>query len=233
MPYAYTCRLIAVFIFGFSLGDNIYAQNTSDAKAGVVFRVLTFERVKGLKIIDLVEGEKIQKISIHKNNFTGPYKASSRVLRFFQPAVEDEEERVSAGVIKVPDSLGSRVLLIAVPTKKEAYHFIPISDDFQYFRAGEMKLINLTQVVIAAKLNNKPFKIAPQTVVNVGKLSQKKEAHSYPVEFYFQVGKKWNPISSSYWQHEPDVRNLSFCFREQKTGRIRIRTVRELCLVKP
>jgi hypothetical protein len=53
------------------------------------------------------------------------------------------------------------------------------------------------------------------------------------VEFYFQEGKAWRPISSSYWQYEPDVRNLTFCFKEPKTGRIRIRTIRELPSVKP
>jgi hypothetical protein len=233
MPHTFTCRLILVLIFGLPLSGDAHAQNTFDSKAGVVFRVLTFDRVKDLKEIDLVEGEKSMEISMHKNNFTGPYKASSRVLRFSRPAVEGEGKRVFAGMVKVPDSLGSRVLLIAVPTNKKTYHFFPFSDDIQSFRAGEMKLINLTQVVITAKLNSKPFKVAPLKTTNVGKLSQNKDAHSYPVEFYFQEGKAWRPISSSYWQYEPDVRNLTFCFKEPKTGRIRIRTIRELPSVKP
>ncbi len=118
-------------------------------------------------------------------------------------------------MIKIPDSLGAKVLLIAVPAKEQTYHFIPIADNFDNFRAGGMKLINLTPVVIAAKLNSKSFKVAPQKITNIGKLSSKKEPHSYPVEFYFRDGEKWSPVSSSYWQHEPDVRNLAFCFQEK------------------
>lgn len=236
MYHSLNYRILAFSLTVFAFVGEVVAQNRTNASSGVVFRVLTFDRVKDLKVIDLMEGETRQKISMHKNNYTGPYKSSQRELRFFRPAVEnegDDAKPVSAGRIKVPSSLGARVLLIAVPGKDKKYHFFPVADDFQKFGAGKMKLINLTKVSIAARLNNKSFKAAPMSVSDLGKLSLKNEPHSYPAEFYFREGDKWSPLSSSSWLHEPDVRQLAFCFKEPKTGRIRIRTIRELPAAKP
>ena len=214
------------------LSIHALAQSKSSSKQGVSFRVLTFERVKGLKIIHLIEDQKSLPISMHKNNFTGRYQSKSRTLHFFRDASSDQnadkKNRVSAGVVKVPSSLGSKVLLIAVPTQKQTYHFLPIADNFQNFNAGEMKIINLTKVNIAARLNDKTFKAQPLSVTNLGKVSHQKKAHTYPAEFFSKKGEKWSSFSSSYWQYEPDTRKLAFCFMEPRTARIRLRTIREL-----
>ena len=221
-----------MLLLTFFLSVHTQAESKSHSKQKISFRVLTFERVKGLKIIHLVEGEKSQPISMHKNNFTGRYESKGRTLHFFREAPSgkkgEQETSVSAGVVKVPKSLGSKILLIAVPTQKKTYQFVAISDNFQTFNAGEMNLINLTNVSIAARLNNKTFKATPLGVTHLGKVSHEKKSHTYPAEFFSQKGKKWSSFSSSYWQYEPDARKLAFCFMEPRTGRIRLRTIREL-----
>ena len=228
------CRVALLVTFFFSV--QAQAENKSHSKAGISFRVLTFERVKGLKIIHLIEGVKSQTISMHKNNFTGQYKSKSRTLHFSREAPSgkeaDAKNRVSAGVVKVPPSLGSKILLIAVPSQKETYQFFPISDNFQKFQAGEMSLINLTKVNIATRLNGKAFKAPAQSVTHLGKVSNQKKSHTYPAEFFAKKGGKWKSFSSSYWQYEPDARKLAFCFMEPRTERIRLRTIRELPSVK-
>lgn len=232
MSSLYTIRLIVLLIIGLLWPIDVHAQKDENSNSGVEFRVLTFDRIKNLAEIDLVDGQNTQVVKMHKNNFSGPFKSSSRVLQFYQRGGDGLEEknkdRVSAGMIKIPEHFGSQILLIAVPGKKQTYQFIPIADSFHDFHPGEMKLINLTDVLIATKLNNLAFQVAPYKVANVGKLSKKQKPHSYPVEFYTRKEKKWIPISSSFWQHEPDVRNLTFCYVEPRTGRIRIRTIREL-----
>lgn len=195
---------------------------------GLAFRVVTFERVKGLKEIDLRQGAQIMPVKMHKNNFTGPYRANSRLLQFFRPMPDEEERPVPAGSVKVPDSLGNRILLVAIPGANNRYHFIPIADDKARFLAGSMKMLNLSSVPIFARLNGQKHVVKPLEVKDVPRVSNKKEPHSYAVEFYFRANEKWNAFSSGYWQHEPDARFLTFFYPDQKTKRIRVNSIREL-----
>ena len=208
-------------------GGSLVAQSGSDSD-GVTFRMLTFDRVKDLRVIYLHAGKKVEEVKMHKNNFTGPFRAKSRTIRFVHSIVAEGEKPVSAGSVKIPSAMGNKVILVAVPASESKYHFFPIADNFSRFQAGGMKLINLSRVPILAKLNSKDYALKPMGVSSIEKVSTKNKPHSYPVEFYYRAKNKWNPFSSSYWYHEPDVRHLAFCYPDQKTKRIRIRTIREL-----
>lgn len=225
------CFFSAMVVVITMMSSSLHAQADSRNDGGVSFRILTFERVKGMKVIQYMlkpgtaEGKEV---SMHKNNFTGPYKASSRVLQFFLPADESGAKPRAVGKVSIPARLGKKILLIALPKDEKTYQFYPIADDIKRFKQGETKLINLSKVEVATKMNNKPFKVNANAVTSVPAISSKKEPHSYPVEFYFRENGKWMPLMSSAWQFEPDVRNFSFIYWDPKSKRIRIRTIREL-----
>lgn len=195
----------------------------------VRFRVLTFERSSGLKKIFLGndDGKAGEMVTMHKNNYTGPYTARSRNITFLRPAEANDDPPVVVGRVSLPESLGNRVLLIALPAAKSGYRFLPISDKRVAFKAGQIKFVNLTGVTVAGKLNAQKIKIAPHATSPGRSFSKEVKSHSFPVEFYYDKNKKWKPFSSSYWLHDPDVRSIVFFYLDPKTERLRIRSISE------
>ena len=206
-----------------------YGASSSD-KGTVRFRVLTFERSGGLEEIFLTgeDGSPGKAVKMHKNNFSGPYTAKKRKLIFSRHTEAGELASGLVGKVSLPESLGSKVLLIALPTSKGGYAFYPMSDNFSAFSAGQFKFVNLTGVTIAGKLNAQKVKVSPRSSSPSKAFSKKQKPHSFPVEFYFAQGKKWMPFSSNFWRHEPDVRSIVFFYRDPKTKRIRIRSIPEI-----
>ena len=212
-------------------------QSEAQDEGGFTFRLLTFERVEGLREINLVESNEKKKslskstpVTMHKNNFTGPYRSTTRQLRFFAPNSDSTQSPKPVGEINIPIGLGKRILLIATPKDKESYQFFAMADDLESFKLGETKLLNLTSMEIGASLNKKLYKLAAGTVKQVSPFKANAKKQSFPVEFYHRKNAKssWEPLTSSMWYYEPDIRFFSFIYLDPKEKRLRIRSIRDL-----
>ena len=228
MPFLNQQRHLSLVILALLIPASLWAQNSARNDGGISFRILTFERVEGLPIIQWKDEKKSKPVKMHKNNFSPVYRSTSRNLHFFHPTPDAEGKLVSAGSVKVPVSLGKSIILIALPAKGEKYRFLAIAEDSSRFSPGGMKVTNLTKVSIAAIINNKKYKLLPSKMITISSVSAKNSRHSYPVEFYYHRNKKWNAFSSGYWQHQPKARFLTFCYGESKgkTSKIRIRSIK-------
>lgn len=220
------------WVFSLTLACVFSAPSRGDSapeESVVRFRVLTVERSSGMKQVFLInpDGRSGESIRMHKNNFTGPYHAKGRKLAFSRAAATVDEKPEIIGQVTLAENLGNRVLLIAVPSAK-GYAFYPVSDNLSAFGAGKSKFVNLTNTTIAGILNKQKIKLSPGATSRAMACSRESEPHSFPVEFYYAKGKKWQPFSSSYWRHEPEFRTIVFFYADPKSKRIRIRPITEV-----
>jgi len=204
-------------------------QAIAQKAASLQIRILTFERVNGIKDMQMLYAKKkFTKVKMHKNNFSGPFKVQGRSLQFFKSEVDlladtDYEPKPESS-LTVPLSLGSKVLLIAIPVSGK-YKFLPVEDSHDQFGKGQIRMINLTGSLIGAKLNSKSASIKPKQVHLWKNISDKKEAHDYPAEFFVRDGEKFNIFSSGYWQYRPELRKYSFIYRDPNSRNIKIKSI--------
>jgi len=168
----------------YSILASVFAQ----AARNVEFRVITFERVGDAKVLQLLDGNKVTDIKMHKNNFSGPYKSKGRTLRFYNSETDlkgkkKKNKPVPDAQVTIPNALGSKVILIAVPDNGK-YKLFPIKDNSQKFLKGEITMINLTDSSVNVSLNKEEAEISPEGVHVWKNISPEKEAHEYPVKFY-------------------------------------------------
>lgn len=201
----------------------------------VSLRMLAFDILEDNRNIDLIEFDKEKKgkpkateVNLRKNNFTGPFLSKTRALTFYSKTELSAGNPKLVGEVTLPESLGKKVLLVANVDKDKRYSFFAMADNFDDFKRGETKLFNLTPIDIAAKINDKPVILKPNTVTKVAPFAAAAKNQTYPVEFHYRKDKKWNPFSSSMWFHEADIRFLTFIYLDVKDRRIRVKTIRDL-----
>lgn len=213
-------NFVVFFIMGLSVG---FAQTSKKLEV----RILTFDRVDDIRKMNLLNGEKVLEVGLHKNNFTGPYELSTRELRFFKVGkdLSEPENLTPDASVTIPLEMGNKVLLVAIPNR-EKYVFIPMKEGYDDFKNGEITMINLTNLSVGASLNDKDTLI-PAGGAHVWRdISKQKVAHEYPAKFYHTKNKKYQLFSSGYWEFRPDVRKYCFIYyKNTETKRIKISSI--------
>jgi len=220
-------RLVAIWSIGFL---PVVAQERG---GGLQLRILTFGAITGpeqLLLVDAEEPAKGSEVTLHLNNFTGPYPAKSRNVALIEPVADaGDKPAVPVAKLTLPESLGKRVLLVLVPqpAPKRGYLAIPIRDDRAGFAPGERRFINLTGFPIGGEFDGKRSLIKPNTVTPLKIPPPPDGRDTLEVVFSYQAEGQWQPLSSGIWPYDPEARSLVFFYWHPGEKRIRIQSIVE------
>jgi hypothetical protein len=201
------------------------------ASQSVQFRILTFGKIVGPDTLRLAQKGKQAnwpEVKLHLNNFTGPYKSGTRTLLFAAPGA-DAVGLVPVAKKSLPQSLGTRVLLVFVPRGKPEgqYLVMALPDDSTAFLPGEKRFVNLTPYPVGGQIDQRKFLIKPQSTTALPPKAPVNGQDVYEVLFHFQKEKKWFPLTSTVWPYDPESRSLIFFWWQENTRRIRIQSIAE------
>jgi len=236
MPGVRFLAILALFFVPVSLS----AQSRGASSSGLKVRFLVFGRIVGpetLLLVDPKSPEKSREVALHLNNFTGPYRATSRNVVLAAPGSGGGDAPAAAMAklvarVSVPASLGSRVLLVLVPKggKKGGYRVLPMSDDRVGFAPGERRFVNLTPYSLAGKFDGRSVFIKAGGVVSLKLRKPPGGRDNHEVVIYFRAKDKepWKPLTSTVWPYDPEARSLVFFYWNAGEKRIRIQSIAEI-----
>lgn len=94
------------------------------------------------------------------------------------------------------------------------------------FKGGNVLLVNYSTATIAGIMGQSRFTIAPSKTAQVApKPNDANKPDGYQATFAFQLESGWVKFCDTFWPLDPDIRTITIIHKDEKSGRIRLRSI--------
>jgi len=200
------------------------------APTTIEFRVNRCLPVTPHKTLQLRTGEEtFLDVELPRMNFSKVYRhRGSRKLVFGTTVKTGDQTRFTPlASALVPENL-KKVLLVFLPAGSASKSGLPyrvavIDASAVTFRGGSAYYFNLSRFPIAGQLGDRPLRLRPGASTRI----RARPGKRYYVDIRYQKDNKWFPLCKSYWEDDPDFRQVVLIYDDPKSRRTRFLSIAE------
>ncbi|WOO39927.1 hypothetical protein [Rubellicoccus peritrichatus] len=208
--------------FAQAIGQNAAQEPT----VSISFQVIAWgETVKNVFYKENRTSEKKIKAYNHIRSSTYDYEGPPEI-QFYRKTKDGDGKTINITVGNVLIGQDTTDLLfIFAKESNNKYQIIELPDDPDSFPYGSFQFFNLTDLPVAARLQDEEFLIEPKKQ-KLKRIRGKSDGSNLKVKIALRKPEGWNMFYANSWGHNDDRRTLVLVF-EDETGRHKVKRFRE------